>query len=75
MKRRRVQKESEQVRYLRAPLADDDKDALAWWKQHADDYPCLARIARDYLAIPATSDPSERAFLAGAIWSVTTEVR
>ena len=66
MKRRRVQKESELARYLRAPLADDDEDILAWWKQHTREYPCLARIARDYLAIPATSDPAERAFSAGA---------
>lgn len=66
MKRRRVQKEGELARYLSAPLADGDEDILVWWKQHTREYPCLARIARDYLAIPATSDPAERAFSAGA---------
>jgi hypothetical protein len=37
-------------------------DVLGWWGDHSRDYPCLARIARDYLAIPATSAPAERAF-------------
>jgi hypothetical protein len=66
MKRRRVQKESEMDEYLRAPVADSDVDVLEWWKQNSNMYPCLARIARDYLAIPATSVPAERAFSGGA---------
>jgi hypothetical protein len=41
-------------------------DALEWWKRHSDEYPNLARIARDYLAIPATSAPAERVFSGGA---------
>jgi hypothetical protein len=66
MKRRRVEKESETTRYLAAPAADIDVDVLGWWKFHAGEYPCLARIARDYLAIPATSVPAERVFSGGA---------
>src|SRR5262245_16511608 len=66
MKRRRVEKESERTRYLAAPVAALDTDVLGWWKFHAGEYPCLARIARDYLAIPATSVPAERVFSGGA---------
>jgi len=66
MKRRRVEKESETRRYLAALAADIDVDVLKWWKFHAGEYPCLARIARDYLAIPATSVPAERVFSGGA---------
>ena len=64
-KRRRVEKESELERYLKADTVDTSTDILQWWKQNAEAYPCLARIARDYLAIPATSAPAERAFSGG----------
>lgn len=37
-------------------------DVLKWWKNHQKPYPRLARMARDYLAIPASSVPSERFF-------------
>jgi hAT family protein len=66
MKRRCVQKDSEIEGYLSMPVASKDTDILEWWKHHADTYPRLARIARDYLAIPATSVPAERVFSGGA---------
>ena len=65
-KRRRVEKGCGLWRYLMALTADTDADVLEWWKYHVGEYPCLARIARDYLAIPATSAPCERAFSCGA---------
>ena len=45
-------------------LADEtaDVDPLAWWKIHEGRYPTLARIARDYLGIQATSVACERTF-------------
>jgi hypothetical protein len=58
--------ENELDKYLAAGVVSEDEDVLQWWKRHADEYPRLARIARDYLAIPATSVPSERAFSSGA---------
>jgi hypothetical protein len=37
-------------------------DPLLWWKVHEHRYPTIARLARKYLAIPATSVPSESLF-------------
>ena len=37
-------------------------DVLQWWSNHAMDYPFLAILARRYLAVPASSAPSERVF-------------
>ena len=46
------------------------KNAAAWWTAHFEDYPNLGRLALDYLAIPATSVPSERLFSrAGWVYS------
>lgn len=37
-------------------------DPLEWWKNNQGVYPILARLAKDYLAVQATSAPSERIF-------------
>jgi len=42
------------------------KDVMKWWKLHAEIYPDLSRMARDYLGIPATSASSERLFSSGS---------
>ena len=49
------------------PLTVDDDDSvytnpLEWWKMNEKTYPHIACLARSYLAIPATSAPSERIF-------------
>jgi hAT family C-terminal dimerisation region len=65
LKRQRTQKGTETEQYLAAPTIEYGEDVLDWWRTNAKTYPCLARIARDYLAIPATSVPSERVFSSG----------
>ena len=40
---------------------DAFNDPLKWWKENGAKYPYVANIARKYLAIPATSAPSEQA--------------
>jgi hAT family protein len=68
MMRRRVdvERESELRGYLAPSTIHAGADVLTWWRLNAHAYPCLARIARDYLAIPATSAPVERVFSGGA---------
>jgi hAT family C-terminal dimerisation region len=37
-------------------------DPLNWWMEHQGQFPILVRLARYYLAVQATSAPSERIF-------------
>ena len=39
-----------------------EDNPLVWWKQHGHLFPTLSRLARRYLATPATSCPVERLF-------------
>ncbi|XP_039618326.1 E3 SUMO-protein ligase ZBED1-like [Polypterus senegalus] len=50
--------------YLQAPGPDTETDPLEWWRQHELSFPSVARLAKKYLCIPATSSSSERAFSA-----------
>ena len=40
-------------------------EVLAWWKINSRKYPNLSKMAKDFLAIPATSASSERLFSSG----------
>ncbi|XP_060793315.1 zinc finger BED domain-containing protein 4-like isoform X2 [Neoarius graeffei] len=57
--------EAELTSYLLGPEVDPDTDPLDWWKRHEPNFSRLSRLARKYLAIPATSAPSERVFSVG----------
>jgi hypothetical protein len=51
---------------LRVPKAGSDKfEVLLWWKTHQEVYPVLSILARDVLAIQASTVASESAFSAG----------
>jgi hypothetical protein len=52
--------------HLTGRSAAHNTDVLQWWKAHAGGHPLLSEMARDYLAIPATDAPVERAFSGGA---------
>ncbi|KAK3129774.1 hypothetical protein QOZ80_6BG0484490 [Eleusine coracana subsp. coracana] len=68
----KVQKQqgtSELDRYLQDelfPCEDDCFDILHWWKMHSPQCPTMARMARDVLAVPASTVASESAFSAGS---------
>ena len=47
------------------PPGVEMKHVLVWWKATSNKYPNLSKMARDYLAIPATSTSSERLFSSG----------
>lgn len=39
-----------------------ENNILHWWKHHGDEFPLLAKLARKFLCIPASSAASERFF-------------
>ncbi|CAH1100700.1 unnamed protein product [Psylliodes chrysocephalus] len=45
--------------YLSQPRAVSNEDILEWWKRHEFQFPLLAKMARDFLSIPANSIPTE----------------
>ncbi|GBC29140.2 zinc finger BED domain-containing protein 1-like [Rhizophagus irregularis DAOM 181602=DAOM 197198] len=50
------------MNYLSLPLALEIENTLDWWQICFQNFPKLAKLARKYLAIPATSVSSERLF-------------
>ena len=58
--------EPEWKRWILKPRPGQATDILKYWAAKQYQYLIVARIARDYLAIPATSAPSERVFSNGA---------
>ena len=51
--------------YNNSPRIAFKDDMLHWWAINECKYPVLATMARNFLAVPATSAPSERAFSLG----------
>ena len=53
---------SEAIVYLSQPCEDYKVSVILWWKVNSHRFPHLSCMARDYLAIPASSVPSEQLF-------------
>ena len=51
-------------RYFADPAVSRNEDPLLWWRKNESRFPHIARLARLFLAVPATSTPSERVFSA-----------
>ncbi len=49
-------------RALKVLLESKNSDGIDWWRKFEATFPILARLARRYLSIPASSAPSERIF-------------
>lgn len=51
-------------KYLLLPKIDptEENNPLYWWKQQKSNFPIICTLAKKYLAIPASSVPSERLF-------------
>ena len=45
-------------------MSKDEEDILQWWRERRTKYPNLARLARKYLCVPATSTQAERVYSA-----------
>ena len=55
--------DDEMQRYLKEVEINFRKDdPLTWWKCHETSFPIISKLARKYLAIPASTAPSERVF-------------
>jgi len=52
----------EVTRYRATPECGEKDHPLEWWSRHAEGFPHVAKFARRYLALPASSAPSERVF-------------
>lgn len=47
---------------LRESPIHAEQDSLAWWKENQSRFPLLAKVAKKYLCVCATSCASERVF-------------
>jgi Sec-independent protein translocase protein TatA len=67
MRSKKQQSSNELDRYLKEELTarKAEVDILEWWKINSSKYPVLSKMARDILAISASTVPSESAFSTG----------
>jgi hAT family C-terminal dimerisation region len=58
--------ETEYAKWMKQQLIKRDTDILRYWASKEYEFPIIARIAKDHLAIPATSAASECVFSVGS---------
>jgi hAT family C-terminal dimerisation region len=58
--------ETEYAKWTKQQPMQRDTDILRYWASKEYEFPIVARMARDHLAIPATSAPSEYVFSVGS---------
>src|SRR5450432_393723 len=58
--------ETEYTKWTKQQPMQRDTDILCYWASKEYEFPIVARMARDHLAIPATSAPSEYVFSVGS---------
>jgi hypothetical protein len=61
-----VNSETEWTRWIKQKPMPRDTNILKYWAGKEYEFPVIAKIARDHLAIPATSAPSECVFSVGS---------
>jgi hypothetical protein len=61
-----IQFETEYARWMKQLPIPRKTDILKYWASKEYEFPIVARMARDHLAIPATSAPSECVFSVGS---------
>ncbi|XP_011405551.1 PREDICTED: uncharacterized protein LOC105313654 [Amphimedon queenslandica] len=49
-------------KYFSEPCLGEQRDALAFWKEHSATYPNISKLACYYLSVPASSGPVVRLF-------------
>jgi hypothetical protein len=57
--------EAEYTKWMKQPVMKRETEILRYWASKEYEFPTIARMARDHLAIPATSAPSECVFSVG----------
>ena len=69
-----VEGEAQLQVYMQVQQVPNDTDPLMWWKQHHQEFPDLARMTRQYLAVPVIYVSPERFFSRVGL-SVQTDLR
>ena len=68
-----VEGEAQLQAYIQVQQVTNDTDPLMWWNQHQQEFLDLARMARQYLTVPATSASPDRFF--SRVGLVQTDLR
>ena len=60
-----ISSESEADKYLALQQCPKSTNPLTWWKSNEKEFPVLSIMAKDYLAVQASTVPCEQIFSSG----------